>query len=58
MGLFRWKFARCLAMASMEKRPLGTRSRAGSPGRMRNSTKLNDAMRTIVSSAFRILRVK
>ena len=32
MGLSRWKLARCLAMASMEKRPLGTSSRAGIAG--------------------------
>src|SRR5665647_2783999 len=52
MGLSRLNNLRCFSTAAGGCLPLGRSSRAGSPGRIRNSAKLNDATKTMVRTAF------
>src|SRR5665647_1921394 len=58
IGLSRLKVLRWRSMTDGSVFPLGRRSRAGSPGRIRKSAKLNDATRMMVRTAFRIFRMK
>src|SRR5665647_1227096 len=58
MGLSRLKVLRCFSTAATGCLPFGRSRRAGSPGRIRNRAKLNDATRMMVSTAFRIFLTK